>query len=101
MSHSHSYMETHAQQNKTILLISLAIITTFLWLLKQSLAISLIALPYLLMPGIWQAIVYRSYCHFLHNLAKRFHEMDIHATLQNDLAVYFEQHGKTESTHHH
>ncbi|MDG6267044.1 cation transporter [Glaesserella parasuis] len=30
MSHSHSYMETHAQQNKTILLINLAIITTFM-----------------------------------------------------------------------
>lgn len=100
MSHSHSYMEMHAPQNKPILLISLAIIT-LLWLLKQSLAISLIALPYLLMPGIWQAIVYRSYYHFLHNLAKRFHKMDIHATLQNDLAVYFEQHGKTECTHHH
>ena len=28
----------------------------------------------------------------LHDLAKRFHEMDIHATLQNDLAVYFERH---------
>lgn len=28
----------------------------------------------------------------LHDLAKRFHEMDIHATLQNDLAVYFEPH---------
>ncbi|EQA01533.1 hypothetical protein HPSMNH_0856 [Glaesserella parasuis MN-H] len=37
----------------------------------------------------------------MHNLAKRFHKMDIHATLQNDLAVYFEQHGKTECTHHH
>lgn len=37
----------------------------------------------------------------LHNLAKRFHEMDIHATLQNDLAVYFEQHGKAEIAHHH
>lgn len=30
MSHSHSYMETHAPQNKPILLISLAIITTFM-----------------------------------------------------------------------
>lgn len=28
----------------------------------------------------------------LYDLAKRFHEMDIHATLQNDLAVYFEPH---------
>lgn len=28
----------------------------------------------------------------LYDLAKRFHEMDIHATLQNDLAVYFERH---------
>ncbi|WP_162856955.1 cation diffusion facilitator family transporter [Actinobacillus indolicus] len=37
----------------------------------------------------------------LYNLAKRFHEMDIHATLQNDLAVYFEQHGKAEIAHHH